>query len=636
MNTPAEILKRYWGYDVFRPSQLEIIESVLAGNDTLGLLPTGGGKSICFQVPAMMLDGVCIVVTPLIALMKDQVENLQSKGIEAVALHTGMGWRELELELENTAHGKYKFLYVSPERLKSTKFLNYLRSVKICLLAIDEAHCISQWGYDFRPEYLKISEFRMAIKKTAVIALTASATAVVVNDIQDRLSFRNNKVFVNSFVRSNLAYVIQNVENKREKMADICKKVEGTGIVYVRNRKGTKDISEFLKGQGISSDHYHAGLSNDERSRKQNEWKQGITRVMVCTNAFGMGIDKPEVRFVIHEEKPESLEAYYQEAGRAGRDGEKAFCVLLNHKGDHLDDAKKIEERYPPPETINKIYQGICSYLNIATGSGENISYDFDVADFATRYNLGVVQVHHAISLLASQNYLSAAEAIFTPSKMRISIDYSELQELQTNDSGADNFFKLLIRSYAGIFDHYTPVNESDLAKRAKVTPAKIIATLNKYHKAGIIDYQPKKDKPTITLLENRYPSIRINERELEFLKGRYVERLDKVMQYVNNLAFCRSALLVKYFGETDASDCGICDICLGRKKAVLGKDRFNVLMETIKTEVLNKTLNMRSLTQIVPEGEVPELLTVARWLLDNKLMVAGKNGEITWKKDKN
>ncbi len=633
LQTPEDILKQYFGYDTFRPLQKDIVESVINGRDTIALLPTGGGKSICFQVPALMKKGVCLVVTPLIALMKDQVENLKNRDIMAVALYSGMSRREIEFELENCINGKYKFLYVSPERLLSKHFIDYALNIDLNFIAIDEAHCISQWGYDFRPPYLQIADFKSKFHNITTIALTASATKEVVKDIEKKLELNKVQIFEQSFTRKNLAYIVQEEENKFQKIISICEKLKGTGLVYVKSRKKTTEIARMLQKKNISADDYHAGLEAKLRTQKQDDWKKGKTRVMVCTNAFGMGIDKGEVRFVIHEQKPDTLEAYYQEAGRAGRDGLKSYCILLHHESDYLDDARNIENKYPSPTDISRVYELICNYLQVAVGSGQGTSYNLEINELCNYYGISATLVYNALKILESEAYFQTTESLYVPSRLKILCSYQELYEWQLKHESVDALFKMMLRSYGGLFDFYTNIYEYEIAKRLKKTEKWVKEQLLQLHSIGLVDYIPQNTKPQIVFLENRFPSIYIANEKIEFLRARYKEKLEHVRAFIDNKSVCRSAQLVTYFGETNAPECGICDICLS-KKTKPGSS-YQAYFTKINRLFKDGQFLITDLPKHVNTREIEEYLFILRWLKDNDYLVETKEGYWQWKKEK-
>ncbi|HSN50872.1 MAG TPA: ATP-dependent DNA helicase RecQ, partial [Bacteroidales bacterium] len=495
-----QILQKYWGYPAFRPLQEDIIQSVLDGNDTLALLPTGGGKSLTFQVPAMAQEGICIVISPLISLMKDQVDNLKKKGINAAAIYSGMHQDEIDIALNNSRFGHNKLLYVSPERLTTPKMRDALKRMKVNLLAVDEAHCISQWGYDFRPPYLQIAEIREFLPGVPILALTATATPQVIEDIQDKLKFRKQNLFQKSFERKNLTYFVFHEEDKRHRILKIIEKVKGAGIIYVRNRRQTKEISDFLVKNGIPATFYHAGLDTPERDKRQTAWMKEEKRVIVATNAFGMGIDKPNVRFVIHIDIADSIEAYFQEAGRAGRDEKESFAVLLYEKSNILDARHNLSSAYPEIKLIRDIYQALGNYLKIPVGSGRDSSSDFDLADFSAQYRFSPIIVYNALKFLEKEGYLILNEAIHGPSRIFIKADKESLYRFQVENASFDPFIKTLLRSYAGILTEFSSIREEELAKRSNLSKEQVIDLLGKLHKREVLDYVPRAESPRIIL----------------------------------------------------------------------------------------------------------------------------------------
>ena len=616
--TIHQILKQYWGYDNFRPLQEEIISNVLNGHDALALMPTGGGKSLCFQIPALINPGICIVVSPLIALMKDQVENLLSKGISAVAIISGMGKREVDILLDNCIYGKIKFLYLSPERLLSTLVRERIRHMKVNLIAVDEAHCISQWGYDFRPPYLHLSELRDLHPNVPVLALTASATQRVVADIQEKLQFKNDSVFRKSFERKNLGYVVFNQDDKMRKLLSVANNVPGTGIVYVRNRRETQEVAKHLNLHGISAEYYHAGLTTPLRMKKQSDWKTGLTRIMVATNAFGMGIDKSNVRFVVHIDLPESLEAYYQEAGRAGRDEKKAFAVLLYNAADKFQLYKKLDQSFPGPEEIKKTYHHLGNYFQLAYGAGEDLSLEFDVADFCTRFKLDAIRTLNALKFLERNEYIALSENVFLPSRIQIIASQEDLYRFQIEQPAYDSFIKTLLRSYGGIFDHFVTVKESELSKRTGLSVSEIVIILKKLEEFSLINYLQQTDKPRLTFIKPRADSqhLFINAKHIAERKQLFKKQIDAIIRYAE-VPVCRSKQLLNYFDETEVPVCGVCDVCLELKRA--GKQEF--IEENIASEIM-KLLNdqhliLEKLVSGIKSGNEKEKLKVIRNLLD-------------------
>ena len=540
-----KILIRYWGYADFRPLQLEIIQSVASGKDTLGLMPTGGGKSITFQVYSLSKEGICIVVTPLIALMKDQVENLNKKGIKALAIHSGMSAMEIKITLDNAVWGDYKFLYVSPERLHSERFTERLKQMNVNLIAIDEAHCISQWGYDFRPSYLNIVQLRNILPETVFLALTATATPRVTDDIQEKLGFNTKNVLKMSFQRENLSYLVRNKENKITYILNTLQKVKGSGIIYVRSRRGTREISDELRKNKISADFYHAGLSNYARAQKQDDWISGKTRVIVATNAFGMGIDKASVRFVIHFDPTDSLEAYYQEAGRAGRDGKKAAAVLLFNNADKAKLKKHVSVAFPEIGNIKKIYHSLCNYLQVAEGFGKSQVFEFSLQNFAQAFKFQQSMVYSALKILQRQGYLEFTDEVDNPSRIYFSVSRDDLYKYQVANSNFDGFIKLLLRSYTGLFTGYVKIDEELLAKRAGINQEQLYNYLKHLRKSKIIDYIPRNRTPYIFFSKERVhiDRLKIEKENYDFRKKDFWERIQSVLKYAETNTQCRSQI---------------------------------------------------------------------------------------------
>ena len=584
---PLDILRQYWGYNQFRPLQEDIIQSALNGTDTLALLPTGGGKSLCYQVPALCKEGLTIVVSPLIALMKDQVYNLQRRGIPAAAIFSGMRRREIDIVFENACQGAYKLLYVSPERLKTDLAQARIRRMNINLLAVDEAHCISQWGYDFRPPYLELAEIRALMPDVPVLALTATATPQVAQDIQDRLAFRNGQVFQQSFNRSNLSYSILYEAKKLDKLVDILQKVPGSAIIYMRSRGDTQKISNLLRSKGISSDFYHAGLSVDERSQKQEAWINGNPRLMVCTNAFGMGIDKPDVRLVVHLSLPDSLEAYFQEAGRAGRDGQKAFAVMLYTETDAEQLRRFFEASYPPLETVRRTYQALGSYTQIAIGGGQGESVDFDLQHFCHTYKLEQAVTHAALRLLEQEGWLALSEAAATAARLQIVCNRETLYDFQIRNKQADAIIKVLLRQYPGIQQQYVEISEGTIANVLHIKVEQVIQVFAVAEQQGILQYFPRNEKPQVTFLRERVAAenLGIDLEKFNFRRNNAQQRVEAAIAYAER-RHCRSKQLLAYFGEKRAEKCGICDVCTGRNEADMSEDTVQMYQRKI-TELL-------------------------------------------------
>ncbi|RRB03675.1 RecQ family ATP-dependent DNA helicase [Larkinella rosea] len=564
--TIHQILKQFWGYESFRPLQEDIIRSVLGRQDTLVLLPTGGGKSLCFQLPALAIDGVCLVITPLIALMKDQIEQLRRRGIPAVAIYSGMHWREIDRALDNCIYGNIKFLYVSPERLQTELLIERVKQMKVSLLAVDEAHCISAWGYDFRPPYLQIAVFRELLKGVPVVALTASATPEVQRDIVEKLEMRQPQVFRQTFARKNLSYSAFYEENKEARLLKVLQGVPGSAIVYVRSRRQTQDLAEWLHHQNIRADYYHAGLTAKQRSDKQDSWIHNRIRVIVATNAFGMGIDKPDVRTVVHLDVPDSLEAYYQEAGRAGRDEKKAYAVLLYNHKDLSDIEQRVIQQYQPVEMLKRVYQALANYANLAVGGGEFLDIDFDLNAFCQAFQLPVTDTHYALKQLQLEGFIELSEAYFSPSKVMIAVDNRALYEFQVMNPHYDAFLKLLLRIYGGeLFTTFVSISESSIAKTTRMPENEVLALLEQLTQRSILIYEKQKDKPQLTFLTPRFDArnLPIDVMALERSKQRNLAKVRAMVDYVQNPVQCRTRLLQAYFGEEPGEACGICDHCL-------------------------------------------------------------------------
>jgi ATP-dependent DNA helicase RecQ len=612
------ILYKYWGFTKFRTLQEDIIQSVLDGKDTLALMPTGGGKSLCFQVPALLKPGICIVVSPLIALMKDQVENLKEKGIKAIAIISGMGKREVDIALDNCIYGDIKFLYLSPERLLSDLVRVRIRHMQVNLIAIDEAHCISQWGYDFRPPYLHLAELREIHPNIPILALTATATVRVAADIQAKLNFKDPQVFRKSFERKNLSYLVYNEENKLRKLFSIAKNVKGTGIVYVRNRRETQEVARQLSMQGISADFYHAGLDTPLRMKKQTAWKNSETKVIVATNAFGMGIDKADVRFVVHLDLPESLEAYYQEAGRGGRDEKKAYAVLFYNNSDVLQLTSRLEQQYPSIDEIKQIYHHLGNYYQLAHGAGEGLSLEFDLADFCGRFKLDPFRTLHAIKFLEHDEYIALTETVFLPSRVQVLSGSADLYRFQVEQPAYDQFIKVLLRSYGGIFDQLSAVKESDLGKRLGIGRTEVVKILEKLQALQIIIYIEQTDKPHLLFIKPRVDSshLLIDRRYHTDRYQIHKSQIEAIISYaVSNK--CRSQQLLNYFNETHAPVCGVCDVCIENKKAAKKAGNTDELVKSILDELSKKPVHLHELMESLHTGSDTEKLTVIRMLLD-------------------
>ncbi len=596
-----EILKTYWGYDQFRSLQEDIIRAVMAGKDTLALLPTGGGKSICFQVPVLAQEGIGIVVSPLVALMKDQVENLNRRGIKAVAIHAALSKRELDIALDNCVYGDIKFLYLSPERLNSDLVRERIKRMSVNLLAIDEAHCISQWGYDFRPSYLRIAELRECLPGVSVLALTASATSKVKQDIQEKLQFKPGaEVFQKSFARSNLHYIVLQEEHKMKRLLKIVQNTPGTGVVYVRNRKQTQLIAQFLNKHGYSADFYHAGVEHSLRSQKQEDWIRNKTRIIVATNAFGMGIDKPDVRFVVHLDLPDSLEAYYQEAGRAGRDEKQAYAVLLYSPNDKLELEQKYLQTFPSYDELITLYKNLGEHYRLAYGSGSGHSFDFDLPAFCNIYKLNPYKVLNALKILEKNLLITLSDEIFAPSRITVKAGQSELYAFQISHARLDPIVKTLLRSYTGLFDGYVNINEKDLAKRAEISVAQLLDAFKQMQAYELIDYIPMKSKPQLSFTGERLQerNIHIDRAYLRERKEVLVGKIKSVLNYAERADACRAQLISAYFGELDSAECGTCDYCRAKKLDVKHSEQFALISEKMLLEVQKEALSLPGLTE--------------------------------------
>ena len=619
MNKYQEILKQYWGYDSFRDLQEEIITSIGEGKDTLGLMPTGGGKSITFQVPALAQSGLCIVITPLIALMKDQVQNLRKRGIKALAIYSGMTRQEIVTALENCIFGDYKFLYISPERLDTEIFRIKLRSMKVSMITVDESHCISQWGYDFRPAYLKIAEIRELLPGVPVLALTATATPEFVKDIQSRLNFREENVFRMSFERKNLAYIVRKTDNKTGELLHILKRIDGSAIIYVRNRRRTKEITELLMQEGITADFYHAGLDNAVKDLRQKRWQNGEIRVMVATNAFGMGIDKPDVRIVLHIDLPVSPEAYFQEAGRAGRDGLKAYAVILYAKSDKMTLHKRVADTFPEKEYILQVYEHLQYYYQMAMGDGFQCIREFNLEEFCRKFKYFPVPVDSALKILTQAGYLEYTDEQDNASRILFTIRRDELYKLREMGTEAETLIQTILRSYTGVFTDYAYISEDTLAIRTGLTRQQIYNILVTLTKRRIVDYIPHKKTPYIIYtrerLELRY--LHIPASAYEERKARYEARIKAMEEYVTSESVCRSRMLLRYFGEKNEHNCKQCDVCLNRHETdCLPEDSFREMRKQILELLTRKSLPPAGIANAI-EAEREDISRVIQYLLE-------------------
>ncbi len=621
--SPLEVLRQYWGYSAFRPMQEEIIQSLLDGKDTLALLPTGGGKSVCFQVPALLLDGICIVVSPLIALMKDQVEQLNRRGIKAVAVFSGMKKREIDITLDNCIYGDFKFLYVSPERLKTELFRERAKQMKISMLAIDEAHCISQWGYDFRPPYLEITDFKKELTISKVIALTATATKEVKEDIIERLEMKEAEVFQQSFARANLSYSVFRLENKDQKLLEILNKVPGTSVVYVRSRKRTKEIADTLRRHQIAADFYHAGLSAKERSDKQDAWISNKSRVIVATNAFGMGIDKPDVRTVVHLDLPDSLEAYYQEAGRAGRDERRAYAVALFHNEDVSELRERTAKGAATLEQIKRTYQALSNYYKLAIGSHAFSSFPFQYDQFIKAFNLPIIETYAALKRLTDEGLIQISDGFFEASKLIFLLDKSETYKFQIANPKLDSLIKTLLRLYGGeVFNTYLKIKEKDIASLLKTDTKQVRQWLQFLSDQEIIDYQASSDAPTLTFLTPRYDpeKLPIDTKQIEWRRKLALEKAEKVIDYVRT-DDCRTQFFQRYFDEETSITCGICDNDLEKKKDL---DITKIPVDQVE-EMLDAPRTITDLRALLSKFREEQIMEALRILIEDGKAVERK-----------
>ncbi|WP_083421794.1 RecQ family ATP-dependent DNA helicase [Arsenicibacter rosenii] len=635
--TPNQILQHYWGYPAFRPLQEDVVGAVLNGQDVLVLMPTGGGKSICFQVPALAMEGICIVVTPLIALMKDQVEQLRRRGIPATAVFSGMHWREIDATLDNCIYGNMKFLYVSPERLQTEILIERVKQMKVCLLAIDEAHCISAWGYDFRPPYLQIADFRQLIPNVPVIALTASATPDVQADIQAKLEMRPSPtgetlVFRQTFARPNLSYSAIAEENKEGRLLRVLSNVPGSAIIYARSRRQTQQIAEWLRWQNIPADYYHAGLTNKQRADKQDAWINNKTRVMVATNAFGMGIDKPDCRVVIHVDPPDTLEAYYQEAGRAGRDGQKAYAVLLYNPNDLTTLIHRTEQQYPSIDLIRRVYQALANFLGVPVGSGQFTSYDFDLQQLVSKFNLPAQETHYALKQLQHEGLIELSEGYYRPSRVMMSVDNRQLYDFQLKNPHFDSFIRLLMRMYGGeLFTDFMTISEGALARAFLISEQEVTNVLEQLNQRAILVYEKQKDKPQLTYLTPRINAeqLVIDAAALAGRKHRALSKVKAAIDYIQHPQQCRTRLLQTYFGELPDEACGVCDNCLKLKNKQHSVDTIREQVRAYIVQAATRGVSPRQLADQFAAMDTDLLAQAVRQLLADEQIGYNEGGNL-------
>ena len=629
-----EILKEYWGYDNFRGIQEDIIQSIGSGRDTLGLMPTGGGKSITFQVPAMAKEGLCIVITPLIALMKDQVRNLRDRGIKAIAIYSGMTREEIIIALENCIFGNYKFLYISPERLDTEIFRIKLRSMNVSMITVDESHCISQWGYDFRPAYLKISEIRTLLPDVPVLALTATATPEVVKDIQQRLAFKEENVFRMSFERKNLAYIVRKTENKTEELLHILKHVSGYAIVYAHNRKRTKEYSQILNENGITATFYHAGLSNETKDLRQKSWVSGETRVMVATNAFGMGIDKPDVRLVVHIDIPDSPEAYFQEAGRGGRDGKKAYAVLLYAKSDKTTLKKRISDTFPEKDYIRTVYEHLNYYYQMAMGDGYGCTREFNIDEFCRNFKHFPIQVDSALKILMRAGYLEYTDEQDNNSRLMFTLTKEELYRIHETSPETEKLINVILRSYTGVFTEYAYINEETLSLRTGMTRQQVYDTLISLTRRRILHYIPGKKTPYIIYTRERQEADRLifTKEVYEDRKDSFIKRIKAMTEYAESDDKCRSRMLLLYFGEKNEHNCGQCDVCLAAHSSGIKQGVFDEISKQIENILKEKDMPVADLINKLDKDDKDTVANIISYLLAEEILYQ-KNGILSLSK---
>jgi ATP-dependent DNA helicase RecQ len=629
----VDVLIKYWRHTQFRLKQEEIIKQVIEKRDTLALLPTGGGKSICYQVPALMQEGICLVISPLIALMEDQVRFLKSKGIKSVSITSGMHYNDIDTALTNCIYGGIKFLYLSPERLQNELVQTRIKEMNINLITVDEAHCISEWGHNFRPAYRHISEIREIVPDSPVLALTATATSSVITDIQDNLNFKEHNLIQSSFVRENLSYVVDNTEDKKTRLLKLVNKIKSAVIVYVGSRKAAKEITDFLINNNYSANYYHGGLAGKTRTERQESWTKNQTRIMVATNAFGMGIDKPDVKLVVHLELPATIEAYFQEAGRAGRDGNQAYAFLLANKTDVKKQQDLLKLRYPSIKEIKEVYQQLANHFQLAENVLPEEAISFDIIAFSERYKTSNLKVYNMLKYLEKEEQIKLSDAIHTPSKLMMKVSNAQLYKFQIANKYYDNFLKLLLRSYANLFYNYVIINEQEIANRFNVTIDEVVRLLNKLVQLEIVKYSPKNNNSQITYLKARKDTekLYLGERKWEERKKYEQEKLEKITNYIIDKGTCRSKLLLHYFGEKESEQCGKCDYCIKENRKKIKEAEYQKITSSLKEILIEKELTIEEICTLLPKTDEKQLITIIQYLFDNDRV--GKFGnKYQWK----
>jgi len=628
MQTPKEILLKYWGYSSFRENQEEIINMILNNKDTLALLPTGGGKSICYQVPSLIMDGICIVISPLISLMKDQVENIQSRGIKAISLTSDLDFKEIDIALTNCIFGGYKFLYISPERLQNELVQSKISEMNVNLIAVDESHCISEWGHNFRPSYRNISLIREIHPDAPVLALTATATKDVVSDIQENLNFKEINLIQSSFYRENLSYIVIKEQDKNRKLINILNKINGSAIVYVKSRKDCEKISKILVDNNISANYYHAGLNIDQRNKRQENWKKSKSRVMVATNAFGMGIDKSDVRLVIHFHIPSTIESYFQETGRAGRDEKESFAVLLYNSSDEKYLRDFIELHFPSVEEIKECYQNLANYFQIAINNGADENFDFDLNNFSKKYKSNSLKTYNILRYLEKESYLKLQNIYNNQSKIHLKMEHSELYKFQIANIYFDPYIKLLLRSYSGLFDDFVNINETLLAGRSKTNETKIIEVLIKLQELEVLDYLPRKQGTQIMYLQNRVEEkyLQLSEKKQKERKDSEIKRMNFILNYCNQNSACRTEILLSYFGEHQNFRCGKCDICRQRNKLEISDLKFDKIKKQVLIILSEESKTLTEICSLIKDFREEKIIKVLNFMIENSELISEGN----------